>query len=104
MLSTKFGKREFCNISPSVNYSGTMEPNLSLFSDQEKQIISSVLSEHGKKSTDALVKLAHDLVWATFSEGEVIPMEAYLTRVPNGYEVSSQIRQIINEAELAYDE
>ena len=84
------------------NYKGLVAPDMAVFSDIERQLIEQILATHGHKSLDQLVNIAHDIVWATFDDNEVIPMEAYLSR--SKLDNSDAIRQRIQNAEIHYRE
>ena len=87
----------------SVNYRGLKKANMDVFSQEEKDIIFSVINEYGKKPASQLVNLSHDLVWATFEDGDVIPFEAYLSSIKDENNLP-EVQQIIADAELEYDE
>ena len=84
------------------NYHGLAKPDMKVFSDVEQHIIEQVLADHSHKSLDQLVNIAHDIVWATFDDNEVIPMEAYLSH--SRLDDSHAFRQRIHNAELYYRE
>ena len=84
------------------NYHGLVAPDMTVFSDAEQLHIEQILAANAHKSLDLLVSIAHDIVWATFDDNEVIPMEAYLSR--SELDSSEVFRQRIHAAEVYYRE
>lgn len=85
-------------------YKALAAPNEHVFTTEERQLIQRVLTRYGNTSVDALVELSHDLAWAAYDDGEIIPMEAYLVSSPLLTPESPEGRKLIAEAESAYDE
>ncbi|MDR2726517.1 MAG: SocA family protein [Deltaproteobacteria bacterium] len=84
------------------NYHGLCAPDMAVFSSTEQQLAEHVLTTHGHKSLDQLVNIAHDIVWATFDDNEVIPLEAYLSHSRS--DNSDAIRRRIQNTEVYYRE
>lgn len=82
-------------------YAALKKPDMTVFSEAEKNVMEDVMKNYVKVSTDMLVELSHDLVWATYEDGETIPFEAYLSVFP--VELPS-VKNKIDMAEKEYGE
>lgn len=77
------------------------EPDLSCFDESELEIMRDILNTYGKTHWEKLVKLSHDLAWATYDDGERIPFEAYLSALPDAKAIPA-IRDMIARKEAEY--
>lgn len=79
------------------------DPDISCFDEKELEIMRNVLTTYGNTHWEKLVKLSHDLTWATYEDGEHIPFEAYLSAMPDASTIPA-IREIIERKEAEYAE
>lgn len=88
-------------MSETTVYMALKMPDLSEFSEHELQIMKKVINCYGHAPTEELVKLSHDLVWASYEDGEKIPFEAYLS-VDDDINLSKPVAEKIKKAEMEY--
>ncbi len=82
-------------------FTSLASPDISCFDESEQRVLHDVLAKYGSKHWLKLVGLSHDLAWATYDDGEVIPFEAYLSTPSEGVE-NSDIRALIDKEENKY--
>lgn len=82
-------------------YTARQNPDMSLFSPIEIKSMEDAMHNYANLSTDKLIGISHDLVWATFEDGEAIPFEAYLSEFPTDL---PQVRGRIELAEKEYQQ
>ena len=83
------------------SYIPRVSADLSCFDEDEQKVMRDVLAKYGSIHWLKLVKLSHDLAWATYEDGETIPFEAYLSTPPEGTK-NPDIRAIIDREEDKY--
>lgn len=86
-----------------VEYIGRARPDMDVFSEDERRIIADFLREYRDTPTNRLVDLSHDLVWALRDDGETIPFEAYMAEIRMDDAKRKRAEEIIQAAELEYE-
>lgn len=83
------------------SFSPLKRADISCFDAEEQAVIKEVLEKYGSMHWLKLVKLSHDLAWATYEDGETIPFEAYLSSPPESAD-NTEVRILIDGEEDKY--